>query len=143
MPNAKAVPQSLGAHKESFEEWQARVFALDTAIREHLAPRGQQDWRYLDVPVLLKTWKERRCQHSYLNLFERLMRMLELFARAGSMSPEVVYQQLRDCESFLETQPLSGRERTLKISARKAAARVAAMKRPASPVQSRVHHGQE
>lgn len=123
-PNA-----SRSDRKESFEEWQARVFALDNAVREHLVPKGRQDWRYIEVPKMLAAWKRDRCPSSYLNLVARLMRMLELFAKHGTMSVTVVHAQLRACETFLGRQrPKLGREQTLELSARRAAQRVAQLK---------------
>lgn len=117
---------SKTAHSESFEEWQARVCALDTAVRHHLASKGEQDWRYIDVPAMLANWRAKRCESSYLNLFERFMRMLEIFAGSGTMSLSVVQGQLCACECFLAAQsPALGREKTLRILAGKARARVA------------------
>lgn len=130
LPKHLAVPaqETKRSSSESFEEWQARVCALDRAVREHLAPRGQQDWRYIEIPKLLDDWKANRCEASYLNLLERLMRMLEIFARAGSMSARVVHEQLCACEAFLGAQvPISSREQTLRVLARKAKHNVAAI----------------
>lgn len=136
LPDHLAAPNvgETQPSSESFEEWQARVCALDNAVREHLTPRGQQDWRYIDVPRLLADWKLQRCQASYLNLLERLMRMLEIFARAGTMSPGVVGQKLADCEAFLDAQsPISSREKTLRVLARKAKNSVVSLKSGRTP----------
>lgn len=123
---APSLTESSPSTQESFEEWQARVCALDTAVRQHLESKGEQDWRYIEVSKMLAVWKAERCESSYLNLLERFMRMLELFASTGSMSPKVVRGQLRACERFLgEQSPMLSREKTLRILAHKAKSRVA------------------
>lgn len=125
LPDHLVPTTSTPSSNESFEEWQARVCALDDAVREHLRPKGRQDWRYIDVAQMLGTWKAKRCEKSYLNLIERLMRMLEIFAGTGTMSPTVVHRQLGECEAFLKAQsPPLARERTLMLLAGKAQARV-------------------
>lgn len=98
-------PESAGSSSsrsgESFEEWSERVSALDRAVRKHLEPTGQDNWRLIDVDKMLSDWKLQRSTSSYLNLTERFIRILPPFATSGTLSPRVVVALLSGCESFL------------------------------------------
>lgn len=94
---------------ESFEEWKLRVSELDNAVRNHLRPTKSDNWRLIDVPVMLGQWRGQRRFDRYLHLVERWLYTLMAFEAGGSLTTKIVIQHLHACEIFLRG-PLGGSE---------------------------------